>query len=63
MATQTTHGEISPDHKYPGYTEEARPELFDTRAMLPGPSALKPVQLSASQIKEYFENVSIGRCL
>ncbi|XP_052270079.1 uncharacterized protein LOC127871318 isoform X2 [Dreissena polymorpha] len=56
MATQTTNEEIAPDHKYPGYTEEAHPELFDRRAMLPQPSELKPGQLPASQIKEYFEN-------
>ncbi|WAR19639.1 PHNY-like protein [Mya arenaria] len=40
---------------YPGYTTEARPELFDPRAMLPQPSVLKPGQLSEEQVKRYFE--------
>ena len=43
--------------EFPGYSEDAFPELFDIRAMLPQPSILKPGQQSEQLIKEYFEKV------
>ena len=44
--------------KFPGYSEDAFPELFDIRAMLPQPSMLKPGQQPEKLIKEYFEKVT-----
>ena len=41
-----------------GATEEAYPELFDTRAMLPQPKEKKPGQLPDELIRKYFEEVS-----
>ena len=43
--------------EFPGYSEDAFPELFDIRAMLPQPSMLKPGQQPEQLIKEYFEKV------
>ena len=44
--------------EFPGYSEDAFPELFDIRAMLPQPSMLKPGQQPEKLIKEYFEKVT-----
>ena len=43
--------------EFPGYSEDAYPELFDIRAMLPQPSTLKPGQQPERIIKEFFEKV------
>ncbi|XP_076090854.1 putative alpha-ketoglutarate-dependent hypophosphite dioxygenase [Mytilus galloprovincialis] len=40
---------------YPGYTDEAHPECFNTEAMPQQPSVKKPGQLPESMIKQYFE--------
>jgi len=45
------------DEHFPGMTSEAHPEIFDARAMLPQPAVLKPGQLPADKIREYFEKV------
>ena len=42
-----------------GVTDEAHPELFDTRAMLPQPKDKKPGQISDDLIRQYFEEVSV----
>ena len=41
-----------------GLTDEAHPELFDARAMLPQPKEKKPGQISDDLIRQYFEEVS-----
>ena len=41
-----------------GATDEAYPELFDTRTMLPQPKDKKPGQISDDLIRKYFEDVS-----
>lgn len=41
-----------------GSTDEAHPEIFDTRAMLPQPKEKKPGQISEELIRKYFEDVS-----
>ena len=41
-----------------GETEEAHPELFDVRAMLPQPKDKKPGQISDNLIRKFFEEVS-----
>lgn len=48
------------ESRYEGQTEDAYPELFDIRAMLPQPSQLKPGQLSADLVQQYFEDVSVS---
>ena len=42
-----------------GATDEAHPELFDTRAMLSQPRDKKPGQISDELIRKYFEDVSL----
>ena len=44
-----------------GATDEAHPEIFDTRAMLPQPKDKKPGQISDDLIRKYFEDVSSVR--
>jgi hypothetical protein len=58
MAADEGKHTVADDKHYPGYTEDAHPELFDSRAMLPQPRDLKPGQLPEDQIKKYFEDVS-----
>lgn len=41
--------------KWPGYSEESHPEVFDIRAMPPKPKKTKPGQLSDEQVRQYFE--------
>ena len=41
-----------------GATDEAHPELFDIRAMLPQPKDKKPGQISDALIRKFFEDVS-----
>ena len=41
-----------------GFTEEAHPEIFDTRAMPAQPKEKKPGQQPDHIIQQYFENVS-----
>ena len=43
-----------------GATDKAYPEVFDIRAMIPQTGEKKPGQLSAEQLKQYFEEVSIS---
>lgn len=56
MAADEGKRTVADDKHYPGYTEDAHPELFDSRAMLPQPRDLKPGQLPEDQIKKYFED-------
>jgi hypothetical protein len=58
MANVSKGNNEADDKHFPGYTEDAFPELFDSRAMPTQPKELKPGQLPADQIREYFENVS-----
>ncbi|XP_053403695.1 uncharacterized protein LOC123537801 [Mercenaria mercenaria] len=44
------------EKQFSGYTDKARPELFDVRAKLPQPTELKPGQLQEDLIRQYFEN-------
>ena len=44
-----------------GATDEAHPEIFDTRAMLPQRKDKKPGQISDDLIRKYFEDVSSVR--
>ena len=41
----------------PGFTDEAHPEVFNVKAMLPQSSEKKSGQLSDDQIRQYFEQV------
>ena len=43
-----------------GATDKAYPEVFDIRAMIPQTGEKKPGQLSAGQLKQYFEEVRIN---
>lgn len=43
-----------------GLTDEAHPELFDERAMLPQSKDKKPGQQPDHVIKQYFEKVGRG---
>ncbi|KAL4237484.1 hypothetical protein ACF0H5_002200 [Mactra antiquata] len=45
---------VNDAEKYRGFTEEAHPELFDIRAMLPQPEVLKPGQLPEEKVRQYF---------
>ena len=40
-----------------GVSDEAYPEIFDIRAMLPQSDVKKPGQLTDDQLKRYFEEV------
>lgn len=44
---------------YPGFNNEAFPHVFDINAMPKQPKVLKDGQLSAEQVKHYFEKVHI----
>ena len=59
MAESVSEGKL--DEHFPGMTSEAHPEIFDARAMLPQPAVLKPGQLPADKIREYFEKVGCLR--
>ncbi|XP_060568349.1 uncharacterized protein LOC132726952 [Ruditapes philippinarum] len=56
MANVSKGNNEADDKHFPGYTEDAFPELFDSRAMPTQPKELKPGQLPEDQIREYFEN-------
>ena len=42
-----------------GVSDEAYPEIFDIRAMLPQSDVKKPGQLTDDQLKHYFEEVRL----
>lgn len=57
MADKQKLTTVTDEKRYPGYTDDAHPELFDLRAMLPQPRELKPGQLPEEKIRQYFEDV------
>lgn len=44
--------------RWPGYTEEAYPDIFTT--IPPQPECLKPGQVQEDDVRRFFNEVSIG---